>query len=98
MRSVAQVPLLIVISFLSFVLVRLAPGGPFDREGNPASPEVERQLQAKYHLNEPLWKQFARYLSDLAHGDFGPSLKQRYHSVNDIIGQAPSGLLTLGPC
>jgi oligopeptide transport system permease protein len=91
-----MVPLLIIISFLAFVLVRLAPGGPFDRERVPASPEVERQLKAKYHLDEPIWKQFGRYVWDLAHGDFGPSLKQRNHTVNDIITQALPVSLTLG--
>jgi oligopeptide transport system permease protein len=97
-RIAGMIPLLIVIAFLSFVLVRLAPGGPFDRERVPASPEVERQLKAKYHLDEPVWKQFARYLYDLAHADLGPSLKQRNHSVNDIIGQALPISLTLGGC
>jgi len=52
-RLLLLIPLLLVISFLAFVLVRLAPGGPFDRERRPASPEIERQIQAKYHLDEP---------------------------------------------
>jgi oligopeptide transport system permease protein len=76
------------ISFLAFVLVRAAPGGPFDRERKPASPEIERRLQARYHLDEPVWKQYLRFLGDLAHGDFGVSLKYRSHTVNDIILQA----------
>ncbi len=97
-RLAGMIPLLIVIAFFSFVLVRLAPGGPFDRERVPASPEVERQLKARYHLDEPVWKQFARYLYDLAHGDLGPSLKQRNHTVNDIIGQALPVSLALGGC
>jgi oligopeptide transport system permease protein len=81
-------PLLLTISFLAFVLVRAAPGGPFDRERRPASPEIERRLQSKYHLDEPVWKQYLRFLGDLAHGDFGVSLKYRSHTVNDIIFQA----------
>ena len=89
-------PLVLVISLLAFVLVRVAPGGPFDRERAPASPEIERQLKAKYHLDEPLWQQYLRYLGDLAHGDFGPSLKYRNHSVNDIIVQAFPVSLSLG--
>jgi oligopeptide transport system permease protein len=97
-RILGIIPLLIIISFLAFVLVRLAPGGPFDRERIPASPEVERQLKAKYHLDEPLWKQYARYLYALVHADFGPSLKQRNHTVNDIIKQALPVSLTLGGC
>ena len=97
-RLLGMIPLLIIISFLAFVLVRLAPGGPFDKERIPASPEVEKQLKAKYHLDEPLWKQYARYLGDLLRGDFGPSLKQRSHSVNEIIAQALPVSLLLGTC
>jgi oligopeptide transport system permease protein len=81
-------PLLLLISLLAFLLVRAAPGGPFDRERKPASPEIERRLQAKYHLDEPMWRQYLRFLGDLAHGDFGVSLKYRSHTVNQIILQA----------
>src|SRR5579859_5891221 len=87
-RLVLILPLLLLISFLAFVLVRAAPGGPFDRERKPASPEIERQLQAKYHLDEPGWKQYLRFLGDLAQGDLGVSLQYRNHTVNDIIRQA----------
>jgi oligopeptide transport system permease protein len=97
-RILAIVPLLVLISFLAFVLVRLAPGGPFDKERVSASPEVEKQLRAKYHLDEPVWQQYGRYLWDLARGDFGPSLKQRNHSVNEILAQALPVSLTLGWC
>src|SRR5205814_6214618 len=86
----------LIISFLAFVLVRVAPGGPFDRERKPASPEIERQLQAHYHLDEPILKQYVRYLSDLTHGDFGPSLKYRNHTVNDIIRQGLPVSMVLG--
>ncbi len=95
-RLLALIPLLLVISFLAFVLVRLAPGGPFDRERKPASPEIERQLAEKYHLNDPVWKQYFRYLGNLAHGDFGPSLKYRNHTVTDVIAQALPVSLLLG--
>ena len=60
-RLIFAVPLLLVISALAFALVHLAPGGPFDRERAPASPEIERNLKAAYHLDEPLWKQYLRY-------------------------------------
>jgi oligopeptide transport system permease protein len=95
-RLLSLIPLLLVISFLAFVLVRLAPGGPFDRERKPASPEIERQLQAKYRLDQPIWKQYVTYLGGLAHGDFGPSLKYRNHNVTDIIVQALPVSLLLG--
>ena len=95
-RLIFAVPLLLVISALAFALVHLAPGGPFDRERAPASPEIERNLKAKYHLDEPVWKQYCRYLGDLAHGDFGVSLKYRNHTVNDIIAQGLPVSMLLG--
>ena len=95
-RLIFAVPLLLVISALAFALVHLAPGGPFDRERAPASPEIERNLKAKYHLDEPVWKQYCRYLGDLAHGDFGVSLKYRDHTVNDIIAQGLPVSMLLG--
>jgi oligopeptide transport system permease protein len=95
-RLVLLVPLLFVIASLAFVLLRAAPGGPFDRERRPASPEVERQIKAKYHLDEPLWKQYLRFVGALVRGDFGVSLKYRNHNVNDIIIQALPVSATLG--
>jgi oligopeptide transport system permease protein len=95
-RLIFAIPLLLVISALAFFLVRLAPGGPFDRERAPASPEIKRHIEAKYHLNEPVWKQYLEYLNDLAHGDFGVSLKYRNQTVNDIIAQGLPVSITLG--
>jgi oligopeptide transport system permease protein len=95
-RIAFAIPLLLIISALAFFLVHIAPGGPFDRERVPASPEIEHNLKAKYHLDEPVWKQYLRYLDDLAHGDFGPSLKYRDHTVNDIIAQGLPVSLLLG--
>src|SRR5689334_8658272 len=89
-------PLLLLISFLAFALMHIAPGGPFDRERTPASPEIERQIKSKYHLDEPFWKQYLRFLGDLAQGDFGVSLQYRNHSVNDIIRQASPVSASLG--
>jgi oligopeptide transport system permease protein len=95
-RLVLVIPLLLLISFLAFMLVRFAPGGPFDRARRPASPEIERQLRARYHLDESKWKQYQRFLGDLARGDFGVSLRYRNHTVNDIITQGLPVSLSLG--
>jgi len=95
-RLAALVPLLLVISFVCFGLLRLTPGSPFDRERKPASPEIERQIAAKYHLDEPFWKQYARFLGNLLHGDLGPSLKYRNHTVNDLILQGLPVSMSLG--
>jgi oligopeptide transport system permease protein len=99
LRRLAFLPLLLlVISALAFALVRLAPGGPFDRERKPASPEIERALLARYHLDEPVWKQYLRFLGGLAQGDFGASLKYRNHSVTEVILQGLPVSLVLGAC
>lgn len=95
-RLLALIPLLLVISFMAFALVRLTPGSPFDRERKPGSPEIERAIQAKYHLDEPFLKQYFRYIGGLLHGDFGPSLKYRNHTVTDIVVQALPVSMTLG--
>jgi oligopeptide transport system permease protein len=95
-RILGMIPLLLLISFLAFSLIRLAPGGPFDKDRKPASPEIERNLAAKYHLDEPRWKQYARYLGGILQGDLGPSLKYRNHTVNDIVLQGLPVSLTLG--
>jgi oligopeptide transport system permease protein len=95
-RILFMAPLLLLISFLAFVMVRVVPGGPFDRERKPASPEIERNLRAKYHLDEPVIVQYGRYLGGILHGDFGASLKYRDQSVMDIIVQALPVSLSLG--
>lgn len=95
-RLLFLLPLLLVISFLAFTMMRLAPGGPFDSERAPASPEIERAIRAKYHLDEPLLRQYARYLGDLVRGDMGLSTKYRNHTVNDIIASALPVSMTLG--
>ena len=95
-RILFAVPLLLLISALAFALVHVAPGGPFDRERKPASPEIERNLRAKYHLDEPVWRQYGRYLGDLVHADFGVSLKYRNHSVADIVAQGLPVSMLLG--
>jgi oligopeptide transport system permease protein len=95
-RILLLIPLLLVISFMAFALVRLTPGSPFDRERKPGSPEIERAIHAKYHLDEPFLQQYFRYIGGLLHGDFGPSLKYRNHTVTDIVVQALPVSMTLG--
>jgi oligopeptide transport system permease protein len=86
----------LVISFLAFSLVRIAPGGPFDTERKPASPEIERNLAARYHLDQPLWKQYLFFLQGVSHGDLGASLHYRNHTVTDIIKQGMPISILLG--
>ncbi|HZD40043.1 MAG TPA: ABC transporter permease [Terriglobales bacterium] len=84
-----------VVASLTFILLRLAPGGPFDRE-RKLPPAVLANIEAKYHLDEPLAKQYLRYLSGLLHGDFGPSYKYLDRGVNDIIRDTLPTSILLG--
>src|SRR6478735_425481 len=70
-RFVHGVIVLWAVATLTFLLLRLAPGGPFDSE-RKLPPEIIANLEAKYHLNEPVLEQYVRYLAGLAHGDFRP--------------------------
>jgi oligopeptide transport system permease protein len=94
-RLLSAVPTLFVLVALAFFLLRAAPGGPFDDErALPA--EVQAQVAAAYHLDEPLWRQFARYLGGLARGDLGPSFQYPGRSVNELIAAGFPVSLQLG--
>jgi oligopeptide transport system permease protein len=85
-RIAGIVPTLLVIITVSFFVVRLAPGGPFDQEQTLA-PQVRANLDRAYGLDRPIAIQYWRYLHGLAHGDFGPSFKQHDFSVTELISQ-----------
>jgi oligopeptide transport system permease protein len=95
-RFALMFPVLLIISFLTFTLLRLVPGGPFDTARAPASEEIRQMQLAKYHLNEPFIVQYGYYARDLLKGDLGPSTQYRDHSVNDIIAGALPVSLMLG--
>lgn len=96
-RLLGAIPTLFVIIAVSFVLVRMAPGGPFDKERKVPA-EVEAKLIQQYHLDEPLPQQFLRYIGGLAQGDFGPSFKYKDFTVSELIAQGFPTSLTLGLC
>jgi oligopeptide transport system permease protein len=85
-RIAGLVPTLLVIITVSFFVVRLAPGGPFDQE-QTLTPQVRANLDRAYGLDQPIALQYWRYLRGLAHGDFGPSFKQHDFSVTELISQ-----------
>jgi oligopeptide transport system permease protein len=84
-----------VIVTAVFFLLRLAPGGPFDGERR-LPPEVEANLRAAYHLDQPLTVQYARYLGMLMRGDLGPSFRQKDFSVNHLVASGAPVSLTVG--
>jgi oligopeptide transport system permease protein len=71
-RFFSAIPTLFVIVTISFFLMRVAPGGPFNQEKG-LNPVVKANLQRQYNLDEPLWQQYLYYLNDLIHGNLGPS-------------------------
>ncbi|KAB8036517.1 oligopeptide ABC transporter permease OppB [Silvanigrella paludirubra] len=85
-RFLGAWPTLIVLITLSFFLMRVAPGGPFSGE-KVLSAAVQANLDAKYHLNDPIFVQYLDYLWSLARGDFGPSFKYPDWTVNQLINQ-----------
>jgi len=86
-RLLATIPTLLAVITLCYVLLHLTPGGPFDTE-HKIPEAVLVNLQAKYHLNEPLWKQYLLYLGSLLQGDLGASFRYEDWSVNDLVAKA----------
>jgi oligopeptide transport system permease protein len=85
-----------LLATLCFVLLRAAPGGPFDTEKS-APPEVQAALEAKYRLDRPLPAQYVAWLGDVARGDLGPSFQYPDYTVNQLVAQAlPVSLLNGG--
>lgn len=94
-RIAGAIPTLFILLTLAFVMMRAAPGGPFDDE-RQLPPEVRANLEAKYHLDEPLVMQYGRYLRDIARFDFGPSFQYRDTTVNELIASGFPVSLRLG--
>ena len=94
-RIGALIPTVLILMTLSFFLMHLAPGGPFTSEKN-LPPEIQKNIAKQYHLDEPVWKQYLRYLNNTARGDLGPSFKNRDWTVNQLIAKAFPVSLRLG--
>jgi oligopeptide transport system permease protein len=94
-RLASAIPTLLLLITFAFFLIRIAPGGPFDSE-RALPPEIEANLAAKYHLDEPLVVQYARYLWQIARFDFGPSFHYLDWTINDLIAQGAPVSFTLG--
>lgn len=88
-RLLEAVPVLLIIVTLTFFMLQVAPGGPFDQE-KKLPPDIEASLKAYYGLDKPLAEQYLQYLKNLLHGDLGPSFKYPGWTVNEIIaGKLP---------
>ena len=95
MRVLVLIPTLLVIVTLSFFLMRVAPGGPFDSDAQ-LEPEILDNLRAAYDLDRPVIVQFGLYLSRLARGDLGPSISYKDYSVSELIAIGLPVSLQLG--
>jgi oligopeptide transport system permease protein len=85
-RLAGAIPTLFIIVTLSFFLVRIAPGGPFDEERS-LPPEILANLQSAYGLDQPVWAQYVRYMRGVVHGDFGSSFRYKDFTVTELIAQ-----------
>ena len=94
-RLISLIPTLFLIVTFSFFIMKVAPGGPFSAERNPP-PEVLANINKVYHLDEPLPKQYVRYLGNMLRGDLGPSFRYKDYTVNDLIGNTMPNSLILG--
>jgi len=98
-RLLGAIPTLFIIITATFFMMRIAPGGPFDAQRR-LPPEIEHNIKAAYNLDKPVYQQYVIYLGKLAHGDMGPSYKNKDFTVNELIADglpvsAEIGLLSM---
>ena len=94
-RLLVTIPTVLAVVTICYLLLHATPGGPFDAE-RKVSDAVLANLQAKYHLDLPLWQQYLYYLRDLLHGDLGASFRYADWSVNDLVARALPVSLVIG--
>ena len=95
-RILETIPVLFIILTGSFFLMHAAPGGPFDAERR-VTPEIQRNLEAHYGLDKPLWQQYTAQLDRIVlHADLGPSFKYANRTVNELIGESLPVSMELG--
>ena len=95
-RLLLAVPTLVVIYTLAFLMIHATPGGPWDNAEKPLPPEVIANIKQKYHLDDPIWKQYVEYVSGAVRGDLGPSYVNRSQDVAQIIARTFPVSLQLG--
>ncbi len=83
-----MIPVLLSVIFITFFLAHIAPGSPWDKEGRQLSPETIRNLNVKYGLDKPIWTQFALYVWNVLHFDFGSSYQHPGQTVSQLIFQS----------
>jgi oligopeptide transport system permease protein len=94
-RLLSAIPTVFIIVTLTFFMIRLAPGGPFNLE-RPLDPLIMQNLNRAYNLDAPLWQQYLTYLGNLVRGDLGPSFTRRDFSVNELFAAGLPVSILLG--
>jgi len=85
-RIISMLITLFLVITITFFLMHAIPGGPFTRE-KPLPPKVIEALEAKYKLDQPLWKQYVDYLKGVVTFDLGPSFQRVGVTVNELIAK-----------
>ena len=94
-RVLWLIPVLFVVSIITFTLMHLVPGGPWSSDKQVYG-GVQTAINNKYHLNEPVWQQYGRWVLDFVRGDFGPSFKYADRNINQIIAEGLPATIQLG--
>ncbi len=94
-RILWLVPVLLFVSLITFTLMHITPGGPWDKD-KPPSAQAIANLNAKYNLDKPAWQQYLLYMNGVLHGDLGPSYTYQDRSVTSIILQGLPTTASLG--
>jgi oligopeptide transport system permease protein len=84
-RIVWTIPVLLLVILMTFLMMKLIKGNPFQVTDRPVPESIQRNLDRKFHLDKPWWQQYLFYVRDTARLDLGPSLVQRNQDVNDVI-------------
>ncbi len=96
-RILFGIPVLLTVATITFFIMHTVPGGPFDEE-KTLPPEIKANIEAKYHLDKPVFTQYLLYLKQLIQGDLGPSYKYLGRDVSTIIADTFPVSITLGLC
>src|SRR4030067_314615 len=94
-RLLWGIPVLWSVATITFIIMHIVPGGPFDAE-KQLPPEIKANIEEKYHLDKPLHTQYLLYMGNLLKGDLGPSYKYLGRSVNDVIADTFPVSIQLG--
>jgi oligopeptide transport system permease protein len=94
-RILWLIPVLLFVSLITFTLMKITPGGPWDKD-KAVAPQIVQSLNRKYNLDKPAWEQYLLYISNAVRGDLGPSYVYQDRSVTQIIGGGLPATASLG--